>query len=377
MKKILFITPFCRPSIGGAETLLDEIVEYVRKNNYSVYVVTFQPITINIKGEPIEVRENLKIFRYNWIGYNIFHKLEKYPPVLNFLYLTPYLFYKALIFMIRFGSEIDVIDCHGLNASFVGMLLKFIFKKRTIMTIVSLYDFRKNSLFTKISKWVLSHSDKIITESSVSKDEITKIGINKEKIVYFTEWVDLNKFKPGNRYKLRKKLGLPEKFTILFVGRAIAVKGADILIETAKNFKSNINFVFISTAGPQIKLLSDASNVMDNVTFINGVEYKKLPSYYAASDIYIIPSRYSENAARTVVESIACGTPVIGSNVGAIPTLIDNSVGILVKPDAREIELAIKKITKGNLLKTMQENCRKYALKNFSSRNIETIISCY
>jgi len=90
-KGILFITPFFRPSVGGAETYIDELCEYLRNKEYRVYVLTYQPIYVSQnKGANIEKLGNLEIKRYWWIGHDLFHRLETYP-LLRFLYITPYL----------------------------------------------------------------------------------------------------------------------------------------------------------------------------------------------------------------------------------------------------------------------------------------------
>lgn len=377
-KRILFITPFCRPNVGGAETYLNEITEYLRKHSYFVYIITFQPITSNVRGEPLERRTNLEIHRYPWIGHNLFHKFESFPLIFNFLYLTPYLFMRSFLFMLRYRNNIDVIDTQGLNAAFVGKVLKKIFKKRTIMSIMSLYEFEKKPLLAKITCWVLSSANKIITESEKSKEEISGIGISENKIVSYVEWVDQDRFRPRSKEKCKRRLGWQEKFIILFVGRAIPIKGADTLIETAKKIDKNIYFAFVSDAGPQVKMLKKAARETENVIFVGGVEYKDLHWYYNATDIFVIPSRYEENVARTMIEAVCSGTPIVGSNQGAIPEVLDSSVAILVKPTVQNIQRSIEFLYDNpDELKKLTDNCRPYSLKYFSSENAKVIVNSY
>jgi len=378
-KSILIITPFFCPSTGGAETYAKELCEYLRTHNYYVYVLTFQPLTDSkIKGEKLEKIENMEIRRYQWVGHNLFHKLEAYP-FLEFLYITPYLLIRSLWWMLWNHQKIDIIDAQGLNSAFIARILKKIFRKRTVASVMSLYDFVPNSRLAKKVNWILRGMDHIIVESEVSKKEIESIGISSDKITPYVEWVNLEKFKPGNKEELKESLGLPKTFIILFVARAIKIKGADLLLNVAERMKSeDVSFVFISRDGPMVKVLKEASKRVRNVIFIEGVDYKKLPDYYAAADIFVIPSRYSENAARTIVEAVACGTPVIGSNMGAIPSLLDKSVGIVVKPEVEDIERALKRLLNSrDILKNLTDHCRRYAEKKFSVNNAQTISDVY
>jgi len=378
-KSVLIITPAFRPNVGGAETYVNELCEHLRTHNHYVYVLTYQPITTpDVKDENLERLENMEVRRFWWMGCNLFHKTEKYP-VLNFLYVTPYLFLRCFWWMLWNYKKIDVIDAQGFNSAFIGRILKKIFKKRTIASIMSLYDFVPESRLAKNVAWILKGVDHIIAESAVSKKEMMSIGVPAEKITPYVEWVDLEKFKPSDKEKLKEKLGFSKVFIVLFVARAIKIKGADLLLGVAERMKGEaVTFLFISTGGPMVKVLKEAAENMENVIFIEGVDYKNLPDYYAAADVFVIPSRYSENAARTVVEAIACGTPVIGSNMGAIPSLMDISVGILVEPEVEDIEKAVRRLFDNkDILKKLTDSCRPYALKKFSSDNAKAILNSY
>ena len=90
---VLILTPFFSPNIGGVETHLDNLVSILDEKGYRVFVQTYSPITTeNTPWKKSElIGNNIKINRYRWFGKNLFHKLENYP-ILDFLYLTPYLF---------------------------------------------------------------------------------------------------------------------------------------------------------------------------------------------------------------------------------------------------------------------------------------------
>jgi glycosyltransferase involved in cell wall biosynthesis len=95
--KILMITPFFSPNIGGVETHLDDLCEYLRKRGHKIFVITYQPLTTNVKALKFERDQNLEVRRIGWFGYSLFHKLEPYP-LLEFMYLTPILLVYSFLF---------------------------------------------------------------------------------------------------------------------------------------------------------------------------------------------------------------------------------------------------------------------------------------
>lgn len=377
-KRVLIISPFCRPNIGGAETLLEDYTEYIRKHGYYVYIQTYQPITTSgVKGKSHEKRENIEIFRHWWPGFNLFYRLENYP-IFNFFYLVPTLLFHSFWFMLKHYQEIEVVNPWGFASAIVAKALKIFFRKRTVLMVVSLYEFNKRSWYGRLIHWLIKDFNHIVTESHKSKAEITALGYPEEKITSFNEWVDLKRFRPVNREALKRKLVWENKFIVLFVGRAILIKGADILVEVAKKVDKKINFAFISGAGPQIELLKNEAKENKNIIFIGPISYDKLHLYYQAADLFAIPSRYEENVARTMIEAIACGTPVVASNMGAIPQALDESVSVLIKPTVANFAREIEKLYKDEkLLATFQKNCRLYAQKHFSDKNAQVIADCY
>ncbi|KKS59163.1 MAG: Glycosyltransferase [candidate division WWE3 bacterium GW2011_GWB1_42_41] len=379
MTNVLLITPFFLPNIGGAETYAFELVEYLRSHSCFVNVLTYQPITTpNVRGERVEKRNNLVVHRFQWIGFNLFGKLEKYPFV-NFLYLTPYLLVRSFLWMLFNSKKVDVIDAQGFNSACIAAVLKKIFKKKAVISVMSLYDFKSGSILSRLVKTIVSEMDHVIVESDKSKEELISIGIGSEKITPYIEWLNLDVFKPYNKTEMKNKLGLSPRFTVLFVGRAIAIKGIDLILETAKKLQNKaINFLFISNAGPMMDELADVASKSSNIVFIPGVPYGKLPEYESAADVAVIPSRYSENSAITVLTAISCGTPVIASRVGAIPNLITEEVGVLVEPNAESFSSAILDLFEDVVrYGHMQNNCEGYAKKHFSIDNASTIYKVY
>jgi len=359
-KGILILTPFYYPNIGGVETHLTDLTTELSKT-YKVFVHTYSPITtINVSYKKFEKQNNLEIYRYPWFGKSLFHKLEKYP-LFDFLYLTPYLFIRTFIWMLSNHKKINTIHSHGFNGAFCGLLLSKIFHKTHLVSTHAIYD-NINTSF--VLKYTLNNSNHILCLSKASAKQLIKWGIDKNIISIYKHWLNLNIFKP-----IQKK---ETKFSVLFVGRLIDKKGIKILVKTAK-LLPKIQFIFIGT-GPLTNYLKNLN--IKNILFLGQIKNDILPKYYSKYHIFCAPSLYEEGYGRTVMEAIACGTPVIASNRGGLPEALNSSVAILIKPTTTTtLKKAIIEMQKN--YNKYQKNCRHYALLNFSKKNLSLITSFY
>ncbi len=377
-KTILIITPFFRPNLGGAETYISELCEYFRKHNYCLYVLTYQPIsTPGVRGERIEKSKNIVIRRFKWIGYDLFHKLQRFP-VLVFLYITPYLFLRSFLWMLKNHKKIDIIDAQGLNAAFIARILKCVFKKKATASIVALYNFIPGSCFARMAAWALSGLDLVLVEKGKSKEELTSIGIPKNKFIVFNQWVDQKRFKQVNKNNAKNNFGWGNEFIVLFVGRAIPEKGAKLLLEASRDVDENIIFAFITGKSSATQELVEESTKRKNIKFLGEIDPGQLHKYYQAADIFCLPSIYEEGVVRVVSEAVSCGIPVIASNKGSVPYMLDESVSILVEPTADNFAKKIEYLYKNpERLELMARNCHHYALKNFGQENTLMIDDAY
>ena len=193
---ILIIVPTFSPNVGGVETHLDDLVVFLAKTGFQVFVQTYSPITtIGVSWKPKERYENVCIRRYRWFGKNLLHRIEKIP-LLDFLYITPYLFFRVLIFLIKNSKKIDIIHAHGINAALMGIYFKKIFKKRLIISIHAVYEIKPDSSTAKRISKILSHADSVLTLSRASYKELSSFGVDKNKVSFYKHWVDLENFRP-------------------------------------------------------------------------------------------------------------------------------------------------------------------------------------
>ncbi len=369
-KGILLLTPFFSPNIGGVETQCDMLTEALDKRGFSVYVHTYSPLTTpNTKWESYEKRgSRIEIFRYGWIGRNLFHTLEKYP-LLDFLYLTPYPGLRTFLWLLFNTKKVQVIHAQGMNAAFIGNILKKWFPHLNVIVCThALYNVPSKSATAKRIAGILNQADHVLSLSKSSYKQMLSFGVDKNKLGEFRYWIDLDAFKP-----------LPSKhedFTVLFVGRLIAIKGARVLVEVAKRLPE-VRFVFIGT-GPDEEYLNEQQKKYHNIVFIGKIPHEKLPKYFTQADLLCIPSQYPEGFAQVQMEALACGLPVVSSNKGALSEFLDNSVAIVVDPTVENLKSAIEKLYRDKkLYEKMKINARPYAEKFSGEKNVEMITKYY
>lgn len=366
-KGILILTPFFHPNIGGVETHLTDLVHELDKLNYKVFVHTYSPLTTSTKWKSRETINNIKIFRYRWFGKNLFHKIEKYP-FIDFIYLTPYLFFRTFFWMVKNHHKISAIHSHGFNGAVAGNILGYLFNKKHITSTHALYDNLPSSLTAKLTSFILNKTNLVLAQSVHSKNQLISWGVNKNKIQLYRYWIDPEKF------NLSAKSQLNHKFTVIFVSRLIVKKGTRIIIKLAKILK-NIQFIIVGT-GPEAEYISKQK--LSNINFMGKVDNNELKNIYLTADIFIQPALYQEGFTRTIMEAVACGLPVVASNIGTIPEIVDDTVSILVKPTVNNFKLAIIKLSQNNkILSQMKTNCSNYTKKYFSPNNIKMITKHY
>lgn len=157
---------------------------------------------------------------------------------------------------------------------------------------------------------------------------------------------DVNIQKYINKYTIRKS-----DFVIIYAGRLSAEKGIDKLLKATSSI-NNENIVVL-VVGSYIYNSEDKDSYYDElkalskqkckVIFTGYVPNNELPYLYNIADIAVLPSIWDEPAGLTMIEAMACGTPVITTNVGGIPEYVGNEA-IIVKNDDRLVENLKKSI---------------------------------
>lgn len=158
-----------------------------------------------------------------------------------------------------------------------------------------------------------------------------------ERIKVIPCGVDVDLFRPFDRNEAKQKLGFGEDGVVLFVGRLDPLKGVDILLRAVAQLERADTTRTIIVGGGEadaemarLRALCSDLGIAERVSFLGRMAQHELPLYYSAADVSVIPSYY-ESFGLVALESMACGTPVIASRVGGLPTIVKDGVnGYLV-----------------------------------------------
>ena len=162
----------------------------------------------------------------------------------------------------------------------------------------------------------------------------------KKKTSLLMNAVDIEKFLPDSvlRKHARKRFGLAEKdFAILFVGRIEKPKGPKQLLDCIPflregKYPFHVFFAGEGTYKPYLENHVITKNYEQSVTFLGHVKHDDLPLYYNMADVLVLPSEI-EGIPMVILESFACGTPVVASNVGGIPDIVIDGINGIVLDD--------------------------------------------
>ena len=192
-------------------------------------------------------------------------------------------------------------------------------------------------------RYSLNHSDRAISVCDALKREMVDLGSPANKISVIPNGIDIKGFYPEDKKKARRKLSLPDdKNIILSVGSLIPRKGFHVILDAMPEILQNQEDVhlYIVGDGSYRSFLNDKIrrlNLRKQVTMVGERPNSELKTWYSAADIFCLASS-REGWANVIMESLACGTPVVATNVwGAPEILTSHDVGILVERNSGSI----------------------------------------
>jgi teichuronic acid biosynthesis glycosyltransferase TuaC len=249
--------------------------------------------------------------------------------------------------------DFDVIDSHyvypdGFAAVKIGRILKVPVTITARGSDINLFS--KFRTIRPLLRNCLNKADQIITVSQKLKDSILDLRIPSEKIHVIPNGVDCDKFRPMPQTTVRKQLGLPQDIKIILsVGNLVDLKGFDILIRSIKKLRDVDGYhdlmLIIAGEGDQREHLEgmiDAFRLTGIVSLKGNIPHKELCQWYNAADLFCLASS-REGWPNVILESLACGTPVVATNVGGIPEILTSRhVGLICDRDEKSIAETIQ-----------------------------------
>jgi len=196
----------------------------------------------------------------------------------------------------------------------------------------------KNKYLRALIYHTLNKAAHVITVSESLAEEIQKMGIPSERVSAIANGVNKEKFKPLDRIKCRKDLSVPlDRKVFVYVGQLVPVKdhhtfieGLAELIKECKESDAHAYLVGEGYLKDELINFARACGISSNVHFIGHQSHDRIPMWIGASDVVCLTS-IREGRPNAVIEALACGRPVVASNVGGIPELITKDNGIIFR----------------------------------------------
>ena len=169
----------------------------------------------------------------------------------------------------------------------------------------------------------------IATTEKEKEHLILYYGATPERISVIPCGVNLELFQPMDKGTARQQLGFVDDKLILFVGRIEPLKGIDQLLEAMSYLQNGQRPRLVIIGGDknsqyEMKRLLELSRnlqIQDSVTFLGLIRQERMPYFYTAADACVVPSYY-ESFGLVALESLACGTPVVATDVGDLKSII-------------------------------------------------------
>ncbi len=190
---------------------------------------------------------------------------------------------------------------------------------------------KEPELRTAIEKHLARKCDRILVATDRERDNLVQhYGASPETIGVVPCGVNLDLFRPLDKAAARQQLGFAkDESIVLYVGRFAPVKGIDRLMEAIAHLKHHqrIRLVIVGGDGDgapeyeNFRRLARKLSIQDLVTFVGRIEQDGLPPYYSAADVLAVPSHY-ESFGLVALESLASGTPVVATKVGAMESIL-------------------------------------------------------
>lgn len=330
---------------GGMSVYVREVARELGRMGHEVDIFTRQ-------SEPEEavvqhLYENVRLIRLPVGIHGAVQKLALYPHLEEFCD-------EILRFWPSQGRPYDLIQSHYWLSGLAGRRLKRWWRIPHFMVFHTLGALKNRTdeprkepaIRLRAERRLAASCDRVLASTQAEKTFLIRhLEADPRRIAVVPCGVDLELFQPVDKAEARRRLGFdPGETVILFVGRFAPLKGIDRLVASLAYLPSlkRTRLVVVGGNGPgrmaplSAKLDAARAGLRTAILFPGRIEQTRLPLYYSAADMLVLPSQY-ESFGLVALEALACGTPVVATPVGAMPTLIrQGENGCLVRDGSPE-----------------------------------------
>jgi glycosyltransferase involved in cell wall biosynthesis len=351
------VTPGYYPIKGGTESMVALLSSELNKIGVATDVMTFN---MNQKWIPrwsgkIEKIDCAKVFKIPALSWTFFNPSPRINMRIN---LIPGRF-------LRLMGEYDIIHFHEDEFSFP--MFSITLNKPKILHLHGI-DFQYYKKYA-LSRFLLKHvAGSYLSITRQIKQQLTELGIPKERIAYFPNTIDARVYCPSDSFPKHDNV-------LLYVGRITPAKGIHVLLRSLVHVATRVHLVIIGPPGDadyfqHVLSLVEAQNKSGphRVTYLGNVDRKTLIKWYRQASIFVLPS-FSEPFGIVLLEALSCGTPAVATCVDGIPEAVkdgENAVLVPARSPAKLAEAIQYLLDNEDVLRRFGLAGRKWVLDNFS-----------
>ncbi len=187
-------------------------------------------------------------------------------------------------------------------------------------------------------RWALRQASSTVAVSQPLKQKLTELGIPPDAIRVVLNGVNIDRFQLMEKPRARAATGMPAaRRIVLYVGNLKVSKGAADLLEAARLLTADSEEMplFVLVGGGEAHDLLERQieqhSLQEHVILAGPQPHPEIPTWIAAADVLCLPS-HNEGCPNVVLEALACGRPVVASDVGAVPEFVDSTCGAIIPP---------------------------------------------
>jgi len=370
---------------GGMSVYIRELCKELGRRGHIIDVFTRTHELIH--DQIIEFGQNARLIHFKAGDEEDTNRLKIYPHLSEFSCQVDK-------FSRQNGYHYDLIHSHYWLSGWVGRQLQqwwdipHVTMFHTLGAVKNAVDtgIREPEVRIKSEKEIIKDCHRIIASTGREKDYlINYYNASPKTISIIPCGVNLDIFRIIEKEIARNRLGFNGERIILFVGRIVPIKGIDKLLMALTHLKNIEQLRLLVIGGDKncqdevnrLRRLSKNLKIESSVTFLGLVEQEKLPYFYSAADICVFPSHY-ESFGLVTLESLACGTPVVATDVGGVQSVVrDGETGYIVLDNAPQ--LLAEKITlalstpraKTEAICSIRESVFKFSWSNIAEATLQ------
>ncbi len=357
--KIAQLSPYFYPHLGGVESHVLELSKQLIKDGHEVFVVTTQ-----LEGtEAEDTVEGVPVKRVN---------------PLFILFSTPIV---PGVNKLLLNEDFDILHSHTPPPlmSFSGARaaqkkdVPFVLTYHCDLEIPNIFGPLFVTIYQQtLGAYTVSKADRLITTTSTYGATSKAVWYKEADII--PNAVDAQRFHPSNEGKeVKEELGIEDQKMVMYVGRIVYHKGLEYFVRSAKYLKEeDVQYVLVGTGEfrPELEEIIKEEGLEDEVTFAGRVSNEKLPNYYAATDVFVLPSVSRLEAFGIVaLEAMASSVPVVISDIpGVREVIVEGEHGLLAEPmNAEDIAGKIRTLLNNpDMAEKMGKSGRKRVEEKFT-----------